>query len=195
MRFRALTGLCAILGLGLILAACGSSEGSANDPGNAVAAPSYDDALAAAPPKLAALYTNGGGVLPGGNTAFEEQLASLRGYPIVVNNWASWCVPCREEFPYLQAQAAKHLDQVAFLGVDSEDSAAAAMTFLDDYPIPYPSIADPDGEFQGWVDTALVGIPNTLFFDRSGELVYVKQGPFADEAELAADIEKYALSS
>ena len=81
---------------------------------------------------------------------------------------------------------------VAFLGIDSQDSEDAAATFLEGHPLPYPSIADPDGEFSDWVDTALVGIPNTLFFDREGELVYVKQGPFVDEAELAADIERYA---
>ncbi len=184
-----------LLSLTLLMAACGSSANSANDPGNAADAPSFDQALAAAPPKLAKLYANGDSLLGGGEDGFRDQLAALRGYPVVVNNWASWCGPCREEFPYLQAQAAKHLDEIAFLGIVSQDSDEAATTFLDGHPIPYPSLRDPDGDFGDWVDTGLRGIPNTLFFDRSGELVYVRQGPYSDESELAADIEKYALKN
>ncbi len=182
---------CALLALP-VLAACGSAGGSASDPGNAADAPDYSQAIAAAPPELKQLYEKGDSLLAGGSDTYAAQVADLRGYPIVVNNWASWCGPCREEFPYLQAQAVEHLDEVAFLGVDSEDSNAAATTFLEDHPIPYPSVSDPDGDFAEWVDTALVGLPNTLFYDREGDLVYVKQGPYTGEAALAADIEKYS---
>lgn len=183
--------LSALLALPL-LAACGSAVGSAADPGNAADAPDYSKAIAAAPAELKRLYEKGDSLLAGGSDTYAAQLADLRGYPVVVNNWASWCGPCREEFPYLQAQAAEHLDEVAFLGVDSQDSDAAAATFLRDHPIPYPSASDPKGDLSDWVDMALVGIPDTLFYDRAGELVYVKQGPYTDEATLAADIEKYS---
>ena len=107
----------------------------------------------------------------------------------MVNQWGSWCGPCREEFPHFQNQAAEHLDEVAFLGVDTEDSADAYDTFIRDHPIPYPSVADLDGEFGNWIDTALVGQPNTVFYDERGELVYTHQGPYETEADLAADIE------
>ena len=177
----------------LFLAGCGLDESSKIDPGNAADAPSYREALAAAPPRLKDLYAQRNELIPGDAETFGQQLSDLRGFPVVVNNWASWCGPCRAEFPYLQAQAAEHLDEVAFLGVDSQDSDDAAITFLKTHPVPYPSFSDPEGEFADWVDTALVGIPNTLFFDRTGALVFAKQGPFTDEAELAADIEKYAL--
>lgn len=186
-RARHITAFCALLALP-VLAACGSAE----DPGKVSDAPDYSEVIADAPPELRRLYEKGGGVLAGGSDTFAAQVADLRGYPIVVNNWASWCVPCREEFPYFQAQAAEHLDEVAFLGVDSQDSDDAAATFLESHPIPYPSFSDPEGDFSDWVDTALVGIPNTLFYDRAGELVYVKQGTYTDEAALAADIEKYS---
>jgi cytochrome c biogenesis protein CcmG/thiol:disulfide interchange protein DsbE len=119
----------------------------------------------------------------------------VRGYPVVVNEWGSWCGPCREEFPHFQEQAAEHLDEVAFLGVDTEDSPDAYETFLREHPIPYPSVADPEGQFSTWVDVGLIGQPNTLFYGRDGELVYEHRGPYTDEAALAADIEKYALSS
>jgi len=173
----------------VVLSACGSADSAS------VPAPDYEPAIARAPGELATLYANGPELIDGGQVAYDETLASLRGYPVVVNNWGSWCGPCQEEFPYFQAQAAAHLDEVAFLGVDSADSPAAYETFVRDNPVPYPSVADPDRELPKWIDTALVGQPNTLFYDREGELVYTHQGPYPDEETLAADIEKYALSS
>jgi len=187
----ALAVACAAAALG----ACGSDEGSSVDPGNAADAPSFDEALKAAPPKLAALYAEGSELIEGGEAAYEETLDSVEGYPVVVNEWGSWCGPCREEFPHFQSQAAQHLDEVAFLGVDTEDNPDAYATFLEEHPIPYPSVADPDGEFSDWAGVALIGQPNTLFYDRDGELVFTHQGPYTDEAALAADVEKYALSS
>lgn len=173
---------------GSVLAACGSSDPT-------VPAPDYEAAIAEAPPPLARLYAQGDAIVEGGEGAYDAALDGVNGHPVVVNNWASWCGPCRAEFPYFQSQAAQRLDEVAFLGVDSEDTEAAAETFLADHPLPYPSIAAPDkGAFGEWVDTALVGYPNTLFYDRRGELVYTHQGPYTSEDDLAADIEKYALA-
>jgi len=112
----------------------------------------------------------------------------------VVNNWASWCGPCRTEWPWLQQAAADDLDRVAFMGVNTDDEDAAAQTFLDCHPVPYPSFADPDKAFIDAVGATTVGgLPNTLYFDRSGELVYTHQGPYTSEAQLDADIQKYAL--
>mgnify|MGYP002336312631 CR=1 FL=1 len=179
--------LAAALASATLLAGCGS------DGGEVAEAPSYEAALERASGSLATHYENGAELIEGGEAAFDERIASLEGTPIVVNEWGSWCGPCRDEFPYFQSQAAERLDQVAFLGVDTEDSPDAYETFIRDNPIPYPSVADPDGEFAKWVDTPLLGVPNTLFFDTEGELVYTHQGPYASEADLAADIDKYAL--
>jgi len=186
---RATAFLLAMLASAALLA-CGSDDSSTASP-----APDYDAAIEQAPAELAALYANGAELIEGGEEAYDATLESVRGYPVVVNHWGSWCGPCREEFPHFQSQAAEHLDEVAFLGVDTEDAPAAYETFLRDNPIPYPSVADPDRELPKWIDTALVGQPNTLFYDREGELVYTHQGPYPDEETLAADIEKYALSS
>lgn len=173
----------------VVLAACGSSDSSSP-------APDYEAALKQAPPQLAQLYANGDEVVDGGEDAYNEAIDGVRGHPIVVNNWASWCIPCRDEFPYFQSQSAQHLDEVAFLGVDSEDSKSAADTFLEDNPLPYPSFEAPEkGDFGDWVDVSLVGYPNTLFYDRDGELIYTHQGPYTSEDDFAADIEKYALST
>lgn len=124
--------------------------------------------------------------------AYEERIAALRDYPVVVNVWASWCGPCRFEFPHLQRAAAEYGKRVAFLGVDKQDSDAAASTFLREEPVPYPSYTDPDEAIAESIGADL-GLPDTAFYDRRGELVYLKQGPYSEESELRDDIERYAL--
>jgi cytochrome c biogenesis protein CcmG, thiol:disulfide interchange protein DsbE len=110
---------------------------------------------------------------------------------VVVNKWASWCGPCREEFPFFQAQAIERGDEVAFLGLLSDDGPETGATFLQQLPLPYPSYLDPDREIA---DSFNAGreFPSTLFFDAEGEVTFVKIGPYSDEATLAADIDSYA---
>lgn len=153
--------------------------------------PNYAKALAGAPAPLAALYKQGNELLPGGLDAYERRIEGLRGYPVVVNAWASWCGPCRFEFPTMQRMSAAYGKRVAFLGVDSQDSSDAAETFLRDEPVPYPSYSDPDEEIKNEIGGR--GIPVTAFYDRDGELVFLQQIPYTDHAQLRADIERYAL--
>jgi cytochrome c biogenesis protein CcmG/thiol:disulfide interchange protein DsbE len=170
------------------LAACGSGG---SDFGSKP--PDYEQALAGAPKPLAALYAQGNELLPGGAEAFQKRIAALRGYPVVVNQWASWCGPCRTEFPWFQRASAKYGKRVAFLGVDSNDSTAAAKTFLSEAPVPYPSYSDPSKEIAKLLK-ATIGLPDTSYYDARGELVYTKQGPYLNQAELLADIRRFALS-
>jgi cytochrome c biogenesis protein CcmG/thiol:disulfide interchange protein DsbE len=181
-----LAAVAAALGL---VACGGSSDGSSN-----AKAPDYQAALAGAPKPLAKLYAQGDRLLAGGPDAFQAQLDALRGHPVVVNKWASWCGPCREEFPYFQRLSARFGKRVAFLGVDANDSDAAARTFLGEYPLPYPSYSDPDQDISRLVG-ATVGFPETAFYDASGERVFVKPGQYDSQADLAADIRRYALGS
>lgn len=174
--------------LALAGAGCGSS--TSGDYGGEH--PDYEQALAGSPPPLAALHRQADELLPGGTDAYEKRLATLRGYPAVVNVWASWCGPCRLEFPHFQRAAAQYGKRVAFLGIDSQDSDDAAATFLEEAPVPYPSYTDPDEEIGDSIGASL-GLPDTAFYDRGGELVYLKQGPYDDLTELRADIERYAL--
>jgi cytochrome c biogenesis protein CcmG, thiol:disulfide interchange protein DsbE len=171
----------------LLFAGCGASGG---DYGGEH--PDYATALAGSPPLLAALHRQANELLGGGKDAYEERIAALRGYPAVVNVWASWCGPCRFEFPHFQQAAADYGKRVAFLAVDSQDSDEAAATFLEEAPVPYPSYTDPDEKITDSLGASL-GLPDTAFYDRRGELVYLKQGPYDDLAELRADIERYAL--
>jgi cytochrome c biogenesis protein CcmG, thiol:disulfide interchange protein DsbE len=174
--------------LSLAIAGCGSSQGS--DYGGEH--PDYAKALAGSPAPLATLHGQANELLSGGQDAYDERVAALRGYPAVVNVWASWCGPCRFEFPHFQQAAADYGKRVAFLGIDSEDSDDAASTFLAEAPVPYPSYTDPDKEIANGIGASL-GLPDTAFYDPRGKLVYLKQGPYDDEAELRADIERYAL--
>ncbi len=179
-----------LLALALIaLAAAGC--GSAEDGESGGKAPDYERALAGAPPPLAALHGQANELLPGGLGAYEKRIAALEGYPIVVNAWASWCGPCRFEFPTLQKLSARYGKRVAFIGIDSEDDADAAKTFLEEKPVPYPSYNDPDKEIAE--SLGAVGFPDTAFYDREGELLYLKQGPYVEESELEEDIRRYAL--
>jgi len=180
--------LAALLFATLVWAGCGGSDRGESDGSH----PDYAKALAGAPPPLAALYKQANDLLPGGRDAYEQQLAELRGYPIVVNVWASWCGPCRFEFPVLQKLAARYGKRVAFLGVNSEDSEDAAATFLREEPVPYPSYSDPHEEIKKSLGPSF-GYPDTAFYDRSGELVYLKQGPYSEDSELEGDLRRYAL--
>jgi cytochrome c biogenesis protein CcmG, thiol:disulfide interchange protein DsbE len=174
--------------LALLAAGCGASEGG--DYGGQH--PDYASALAGSPPPLTALHRQANELLPGGVGAYRQRIEALAGYPIVVNVWASWCGPCRFEFPTLQKLSAAYGKRVAFLGVDKQDSDAAAETFLEEAPLSYPSYTDPDQEISGEIGATL-GLPDTAFYDRQGKLVYLKQGPYTDHAELRADVEHYAL--
>ena len=173
----------------MLLAACGSDGGG----GSGGPGPDYSEALAGAPAPLAALHRQANQLLPGEADAFEQRLERVSGFPVVVNKWASWCGPCRFEFPFFQNLAARYGKRVAFIGVDSDDSNDAARTFLREFPVPYPSYTDPDQEVAG-VFNATLGFPATAFYDRSGELKYLKQGGYDSQEELAADIREHALA-
>jgi len=186
--FKVHTYLIVVVSMALAIAGCGSSQGG--DYGGQH--PDYATALAGAPAPLAALHRQADRLLPGGKDAYEARIAALRGYPAVVNVWASWCGPCRFEFPHFQRAAADYGKRVAFLGIDTQDSDDAASTFLEEAPVPYPSYTDPGKDIGNAIGASL-GLPDTAFYDRSGKLVYLKQGPYDDAAELRADIERYAL--
>lgn len=185
---RPAAALAALLIAALAWSGCGSSSGQ--DYGGQH--PDYAKALAGSPPPLAALHREADQLLGGGLPAYEKRVAALHGYPVVANVWASWCGPCRFEFPLFQKASANLGKRVAFLGVDSDDSNDAAATFLEEAPLSYPSYTDPDKKIVASLKTA-GGYPDTAFYNSHGELVYLKQGPYTNLADLEADIRHYAL--
>jgi cytochrome c biogenesis protein CcmG/thiol:disulfide interchange protein DsbE len=175
-----------------LLAGCGT-EGD-NGTGNPDSNLSESEATApleGAPTALAKIRSQASQLLDGGTDAFEARLEQLRGTPVVVNKWASWCGPCRLEFPHFQSVAEKRGGEIAFLGVDANDSDDAARTFLEQLPLPYPSYTDPSSEIAELIE-APRNFPSTAFYDRAGELVYTFQGVYSSEEQLASDVARYA---
>jgi cytochrome c biogenesis protein CcmG/thiol:disulfide interchange protein DsbE len=191
LRRRACVAVLGFL-LALALSACGGSDGAGN-PDSRLSEEEATATLEGAPAPLAAIRSEANLLLDGGADAFERRLEELRGFPVVVNDWASWCGPCRYEFPFFQSQAVKHAKEIAFLGVDSDDSAAAAERFLGELPLPYPSFSDDDLAIRRSIGA--VGYPATAFYDRTGELVYTHQGQYRTEEDLVADLSRYALGA
>jgi cytochrome c biogenesis protein CcmG/thiol:disulfide interchange protein DsbE len=181
--------LVAVAATAALAAGCGGDDDDDGAPASGT--PDVEAAAEGAPPKLAALRDEANELLPGGTEAFEDRLEELRGFPVVVNKWASWCGPCRAEFPFFQSQADKRAKRTAFLGVNSNDGEDSARDFLAEFPVPYPSYLDPKLEIAAAIDAA-VEFPATAFYDKRGELAYVRRGGYASEDELAADIERYA---
>jgi cytochrome c biogenesis protein CcmG, thiol:disulfide interchange protein DsbE len=158
-------------------------------------APEFDLAqakqqLQGAPAPLAALHEQSNTILAGGPKAFETRLAELEGHPAVINKWASWCRPCRAEFPIFQAVATERGKEYAFLGINSEDKRPAAEKFLSERPLPYPSYEDPDEEIAQVLEAPKY-FPMTIFVDANGDTAFIKAGEYTSRAELEADIDKY----
>jgi cytochrome c biogenesis protein CcmG/thiol:disulfide interchange protein DsbE len=117
----------------------------------------------------------------------DERLSprELRGYPLVMNFWASWCGPCKAEAPRLTAAAREHAGEVVFLGLDVQDFESDAVRFLDRYDTNYVSVRDGgDSTYRAY---GLTGLPETYFLDRQGRVVAHWVGEIS-EAELAAGI-------
>jgi cytochrome c biogenesis protein CcmG, thiol:disulfide interchange protein DsbE len=146
--------------------------------------------LAGAPAPLAALHEQSGELLGGGVQAFERRLAQLKGHPVVINKWASWCNPCRAEFPVFQQLATERGKQVAFVGLNAGDSTDPARKFLSQYPVPFPSYEDPDEEIARELK-APANYPITLFVDARGKTAFIHQGGYTSKEQLAADVDRY----
>ncbi|HEY2142160.1 MAG TPA: TlpA disulfide reductase family protein [Solirubrobacteraceae bacterium] len=149
-------------------------------------------ALAGSPATLAALHAQAGTLLPGGLGALRVRLRKLRGQPIVINKWASWCVPCRTELGAFQHVSVTHGREVAFIGIDSGDTSRAdALAFLRSFPVSYPSYYDRSGR-AGLAITDSSFTPVTVFYDRHGGQ-FIHQGPYPSVATLERDIRRYAF--
>ena len=146
--------------------------------------------LRGAPSQLAGLHAEAGELLDGGKPAFERRLRALRGRPVVVNKWASWCAPCRAEFPHFQHVSTRLGKEIGFLGLNSRDKDPAAREFLAELPVPFPSYKDPEEEIARAYDAANF-YPMTIFIDERGDVVFVHPGEYKSQADLVADIERY----
>jgi thiol-disulfide isomerase/thioredoxin len=168
----------------------GSSKGGREQP--PLTAARQRALLVGSPPALAALHRQGGRLLSGGSASLHAELAALRGYPVVINKWASWCVPCRAEFGAFARVAAGYGGRVAFLGLDSGDSSHAdALGFLAGHPVSYPSFYDPSGAL-GLALTDSSFTPVTVFIPVHGR-PFIYQGQMPSTQKLEEELVRYAL--
>jgi cytochrome c biogenesis protein CcmG/thiol:disulfide interchange protein DsbE len=116
---------------------------------------------------------------------YDALLGELRGTPVVVNFWASWCQPCQAEAPRFTAAAATFGDRVQFLGVDILDDRDSARGFISEHGLPYPNVFDPGGAIR--TDLGSIGQPVTAFYDADGNLVAKVDGEISEQ-DLAANL-------
>jgi thiol-disulfide isomerase/thioredoxin len=170
MRFVTLRrSLLAVLCCALLASACGSSGGALTAtgrlPANPYALPEFDKA------------------------AYDKMLARQRGTPVLVNIWASWCGPCRQEAPFLAAASRSYDERVQFVGVDILDARDSARDFMRRSGWTYPSVFDPNASIRDGL--GILGQPATLFYDADGTLVKRWLGPLTEEA-LTSNLERIA---
>ena len=147
--------------------------------------------LAGSPAPLAALHDQANEIV-GSDSALTARLHALRGYPVVINAWASWCTPCRTEFPLFASASAHYGRHVAFVGANSEDTSANARAFLAAHPVSYPSYETTTEELNAIAP--ITGLPTTIFLNPSGKVVHVHIGQYGAQGTLEEDIRTYALS-
>jgi cytochrome c biogenesis protein CcmG/thiol:disulfide interchange protein DsbE len=149
-----------LLCVSLLASSCGSSGAVANAsgrlPSDPYALPEFDKA------------------------DFDAMLARQHGTPMLVNIWASWCVPCRDEAPFLAAAHRTYGDRVRFVGVDILDARDSARAFMRESDWTYPSVFDPNGSIRDGL--GVIGQPATLFYDADGRLVRTWLGPLTQQA-------------
>jgi cytochrome c biogenesis protein CcmG, thiol:disulfide interchange protein DsbE len=119
----------------------------------------------------------------------ELALESLRGKAVVLNWWATWCAPCREEMPLLQ-EASQRWEKrgVVFLGIDVQDLRSDARDFLEETGVTYANVYDGKGSTVGRY--GLTGYPETFFINAAGEVVYRIAGPVDEQEDLDEGIER-----
>lgn len=121
---------------------------------------------------------------------FEGVLVGLRGQPVIVNIWASWCSPCRTETPLLERTWTSHRSSLTILGVASKDTPGSAVGFMHEFDVTYPNVFDASGDIRR--ELGLRGFPTTYVFDASGQLRTTIVGGLTEQ-RLAAVLEDLGL--
>ena len=115
-------------------------------------------------------------------------IADHHGKWVLVNFWASWCDPCREEAPALQRFYERHRDEgFTVLGIDLDDATEDAQDFVEEFGLSYPQLRDGDGD--RWRDDyAMTGFPESFLIDPDGDIALIRRGP-VDEEYLTRSVE------
>jgi len=179
--------LVAVIVIGLTQAGGSTTEGDATK----FDLPAAKEKLAAAPAPLNGLYSQANELLGGGTSAFAARLDQLKGHPLVINKWASWCGPCQAEFSIFQNVATERGKDVGFLGLNVSDIDSHARGFLAKRPLPFPSYTDPDEKLTAELKAPQKVAPVTVFVGRDGNIATVHAGAYTSQKQLDSDIDRY----
>jgi thiol-disulfide isomerase/thioredoxin len=124
-------------------------------------------------------------------SGFQRILSGLRGKPLVVNVWASWCPPCEREAPALAQAAREFSGKVQFVGVDVLDQRSPAVAFIWRHGWTYPSVFEPQASIRN--DLGFQGQPVTVIYDANGKSVYTISGPGVSLGLLKAQFAKLGI--
>lgn len=184
----------AVVALAIVAAvfAVGLAQSDGPLPSSGLRAPSVAQARAqiqGAPEPLRRLYARSNALLP--ETTFDDLLTGVRGRPVVINVWASYCGPCREEFGLLRRAAARYGERVAFVGLNADATRGPAEAFLRKNPTLYPHVQDPEGTLAGRLSAGVV-LPSTVILHPDGQIATVFAGAYPTAQRLAEDLARYA---
>lgn len=111
----------------------------------------------------------------------DARLADFRGQPVVLNFWASWCLPCRQEIPQLIAAYEKYkADGLVVIGLDLQEGKSLIQPFVDDFGITYPILIDRDSDVGD--KYRIVGLPMTFFINPDGVIQSIFRGPLQEQS-------------
>jgi cytochrome oxidase Cu insertion factor (SCO1/SenC/PrrC family)/thiol-disulfide isomerase/thioredoxin len=150
--------------------------------------------LIGSPAPLARLHAQANRLL-GSEPALLARIRALRGYPIVINTWASWCEPCKREFGLFADASNLYGRQVAFLGANADDSSGDASAFLHQHPVSYPSYSVTSAGMRKLTPGGIEGLPTTIYIDRDGRVANVHTGQYESQSTLDADLGRYAVDA
>jgi len=122
--------------------------------------------------------------LPALSGAGAGSLADYRGEWVLVNVWASWCGPCRNESPALQDFYERHRSELTVLGIDTRDLSEDGRDFVAEFDLGYPQLRDGDGDYAEELGTT--GVPESFLVEPDGDLAAHFPGPFRDEEAITA---------
>ena len=112
----------------------------------------------------------------------ETRLSDFRGQPVVLNFWATWCRPCRQEMPQLVEAYDKYKDEgLVIIGLNLQEGRSVIQPFADEYGMDFPLLIDRDGDVGD--KYRLLGLPTTLFIDADGVIQRVFNGPLQEEED------------
>ncbi len=102
------------------------------------------------------------------------KLSAQRGTPVVLNFWATWCGPCQDELPAVQATAARYANQVQVIGVDQAEAPAVVQAYVKEFQLTYPVVLDKDNGVANHYNVK--GMPTTFFIDGNGVIRHLWMG-------------------